>query len=170
MKRATGLVLAVLAFAVVTHADGIEYSRPENAGMQADLRDGAPFTEKLQSLNVLDRESVALRARGDLAERGNAERLTDFGFYSHFGDSEEAVANPIESDSMRLRLESIWGDRYDAPRRYFWIEHSDPFQRALGVQDAPEPGTLLLMGVGLAALAIWKRRTRTSEQPFVRYF
>jgi hypothetical protein len=171
MKRAMGLVLVVLAFAVVAHADGIEYGRSENAGIQADVRDRAPFAETLQSSNVLmERDSIAFRAGGAFLESGDAERLTDYVFYSHFGDSEEVAKRAIESDSARLRLESVWGDHYPGLGEFLRVERPDPFRHELGVQDVSEPETLLLMGAGLAALALWKRRTSASEQPFARFF
>jgi hypothetical protein len=171
MKRAIGLVLAILAFAVVAHADGIEYSRLEYAGVSADLRAEAPFTEALYSSNLLmGPGNIAFRAGGTFAELGDAERLTDLVSYAHFGDSAKAADESAEFDSIWRRLESIWVNRYDGRREYLRIEHSDPFRAALGVDDVPEPETLLLTGVGLAALAIWKRRTRRSERPFVRFF
>jgi hypothetical protein len=60
-------------------------------------------------------------------------------------------------------LNSNWGDRYDGLGEYLRIEHLDPFRRALGVQEIPEPETLLLIGAGIAALTKWKRRMITSE-------
>jgi PEP-CTERM motif len=67
-------------------------------------------------------------------------------------------------------LEGNLRDRDDGPGEYFRSEHPDPFRRALGVQEVPEPGTLLLMGAGPAALALWKRRTITRERRIVRFF
>jgi hypothetical protein len=164
MKRAMGLVLAALAFAMVTHADRIEYGgRAYAAGAGAELRAQTPSTLALDGSNpLIDAGSIASRAGWPFGEPGDAERLTDLVFYSHFGDSEEAVVRPVEFDSIRQRLASIWGDRYDRLREYLRIEHSDPFRPTLGVEEVPEPGTLLLIGTGLAALAVWKRRTITS--------
>jgi hypothetical protein len=262
MKRAMGLVLAVLPFAVVVHADGIEYGgRDYAASVAAELPSPAWFTETLHGSKLLtDSRSIGLRARASSSESGDAERLTDFVYYSNFGDSEEAAERPvelavpafavvadagsvenggrdyapganadlesdaqfaealhssnvllgpgsmafgaggsflgasdaarlsdlvvssrfgdseeagdrpIESDPTRLRLENIWAYRVGGLGEFLRIERPDPFRRELGVQDVSEPGTLLLMGAGLAALALWKRRTRASEQPFVRYF
>jgi hypothetical protein len=165
MKRTMGIVLAVLAFAVVTHADRIEYGgRDYAAAAGAESRSQASFTEALQSANLLiGPGSIACRAGRPFGESGDAERLTDLFFYSHFGDSEEAVERPVEFDSIRQRLDNIGGEHYDGLREYLRLEHSGPFRRALGVEEVPEPGTLLLMGAGLAALAMWKRRTITSE-------
>jgi hypothetical protein len=165
MKRAMGLVLALLAFGVVTHADRIEYGGSDYAaGAGAELRAQAPSTGALDGSNLLiDAGSIAFRAGRPCGESGDAERLTDLVFYSHFGDSEEAVEHPVEFGSVRQWLDSIWGDYYHGLGEYIRIEHSEPFRRALGVQDVPEPGTLLLMGAGVAALALWKRRTITSE-------
>jgi PEP-CTERM motif len=173
MKQATGLVLAVLAFAVVAHADRIEYGgRDYAAGAGAELTAQATFTEALRNSKLLlDSGSIALRAGAISSESGDAARLSDFVYYSHFGDSEEAAERPIESDPTRLRLENIWADRVEGLGEFLRIERRDPFRRELGVQDVSEPGTLLLMGAGLAALALlWKRHASRSEQPFVRIF
>jgi hypothetical protein len=172
MKRAVGSAVAVLAFAMVTHADRMTYDGSDYAmGAGADLRSEAPSTEVLHGSNLLvGPRSMAFGVGRAFLEGGDAKRLTDLVFYSRFGDSEEAVERPIESDSMRLRLESIWGDHHDGLGEFLRIEHPDPFRRELGVQDVSEPGTLLLTGAGLAALALWKRRTSRSEQPFVRFF
>ena len=172
MKRAMGLALAVLAFAVVTQADRLTYGGSDYAmRAAADLRSEALSTEAPHSSNpLIGPGDVAFGAGRAFLESGDAERLTDFVFYSHFGDSEEAVERSIESDSMRLRIESIWGDHHEGPGEFLRIEHPDPFRRELGVQNVSEPGTLLLMGAGLAVVALCKRRTSASEQPFVRFF
>ena len=98
MKRAMGLVLAVLAFAVVAHADGIEYSgRDYAASVAAELPSPASFTETLHVPKLLtDSRSIELRARASSSESGDAERLTDFVYYSNFGDSQEAAERPVE--------------------------------------------------------------------------
>jgi hypothetical protein len=165
MKRAMGLILAVLSFGVVAHADRMEYSGTDYAGgAGTELRSDATFTEALDgSYDLIEPGSIALRAGRSLAESGDGERLTDYVLYSHFGDSAEVDVVPIQFDSTRPRLNSNWGDRYDGLGEYLRIEHLDPFRRALGVQEIPEPETLLLIGVGIAALTIWKRRMITSE-------
>jgi hypothetical protein len=172
MKRASGLVLAILAFAVVTHADRMIYGGSEYAmGVGGDVRFEAASTEVLHSSNlVVGPGRMAFGPGRAFLEAGDAVQRTDLVFYSRFGDSEEAVERPIQSDSMRLRFESIWGARYEGLGEFVRIEYPDPFRRELGVQDVSEPGTLLLMGPGLAALALWKRRASASEQPFVRFF
>jgi hypothetical protein len=172
MKPAMGLVLAVFAFAVVTHADGMTYGGSDYAMRAgAELRFEAPSTGALHGADLLIRRGdMAFGAGRAFLVSGDAERLTDFVFYSHFGDSEEAVERPIESESMRLRLESIWGDHHEGSGEFLRIEHPDPFRREVAVQDVSEPETLLLMGAGLAALALWRRRTSASEQKFVRFF
>jgi hypothetical protein len=263
MKRGMGLVLAVLTFAVVAHADGIEYGgRDYAAGVAAELASQASFTEALHSSRLMmDSRSIGLRGRAISSESGDAERLTDFVYYSHFGDTDEvaerpagpavpafavvapagsvenggqdyapganadlgpqassaealqssnfwigpggmpfgageaflgasdaarlsdlvvssrfgdseaAGERPIESNSTRLRIESNWGDHGEGPGEFLRIERPDPFRRELGgVQDVSEPETFLLLGAGLAALALWKRRASASGQPFVRFF
>jgi PEP-CTERM motif len=162
MKRAMGLILAVLVFAVVAHADGIQYHGWEYAA-GADLRSDALFTGALHSSNVLiEPGRLVFSAGRTLAEFGDAERLSDYVFYSHFGVLKEALEGPVELDSLRRRLDSLRGDRYEGPSDNLRIEHADPFRRTLGVQEVPEPGVLLLMGGGLAALALWKRLTMPS--------
>jgi hypothetical protein len=165
MKRAIGLVLAVLAFGVVTRADRIEYGGSDYAASAGgDLRSEAQFTDVLQSANLLIGPGrIAFRAGRTFAKSGDAEPLTDYVYYSHFGDSEEALEVPVKSDSSRPQLGSIWGEYCDGLGKYIQVEHSEPFRRALGVQDVPEPGTLLLLGAGVSALALWKRRAITFE-------
>lgn len=164
--------MAVLAFAVVAHADRIEFGGSDYAaGAGVDLRLQAPSTEALhRSILFVEPRSIGYRADGVFLESGDAERLTDYAIYSRFGDSEEAVEGRVESDSIRSRLDGNWGHRYGGPGEYFRIEPPDPFRRSLGVQEVPEPGMLPLMGAGLAALALWKRRRITSERRFVRLF
>jgi hypothetical protein len=162
-----------LAFAVAARADRIEYGGSDYAaGAGADLRSQAPSTEALHSSDLLvEPGSIAFGAGGILSEWGDAERLTDYVFYSHFGgDSAKAVEGPVDSDSIRRRLDGILGDRYDGPGEYFRVGHPAPFRRALGVQAVPEPGTLLLLGAGLAVLALWKRGTIASEERFAGFF
>jgi hypothetical protein len=113
MKRASGLVLAILAFAVVTHADRMIYGGSEYAmGVGGDVRFEAASTEVLHSSNlVVGPGRMAFGPGRAFLEAGDAVQRTDLVFYSRFGDSEEAVERPIQSDSMRLRFESIWGAR-----------------------------------------------------------
>ena len=164
--------LAVPAFAVVADAGGIEDGDWDYAlGANADLWSDAQFTEELQSSNVLPGPgSMAFGAGGAFLQASDAARLSDLVVSSRFGDSEEAGDRLIESDPTRLRLENIWAYRVGGLGEFLRIERPDPFRRELGVQDVSEPGTLLLMGAGLAVLALWKRRTSAPEQPFVRYF
>jgi hypothetical protein len=161
MKRAMGLVLAVLAFAVVAHADKIECGGWNYAtGAGTDLQSPGLSAEVLHSSNpLLERGSIAFHADRAFVRSDETERLTDYVFYSHFGDSEEVVEGPVEFDSIRRRLDGILGDRYEWGVEYPRTEHPEPFHRSIpGLQEVPEPGTLLMMGMGLAALAIWKRR------------
>jgi hypothetical protein len=113
MKRAMGLILAVLAFAVVAHADRIAYGGSDYAlGVGADLRSEAPSTEALHTLNPLTESgNMGFRANGALFGSGAAERLTDYVFYSRFSDSAKAVGGSVEFDSIRGRLVGNLGDR-----------------------------------------------------------
>jgi hypothetical protein len=172
MKRATGLVLAILAFAVLTHADRMTYGGSEYAiGAGGDCRSETASTEALHGSNLrMGPGNMEFGAGRAFFGSGDTERVSDLVLYSRFGASERAVERRIETDSMRLRWESIWGDRYEGLGEFLRIDHPDPFRRELGVQDVSEPGTLLLMGAGLMALALWKRRAITPEHPFVRFF
>jgi hypothetical protein len=160
MTRAMGLIWAVLAFAVVAHADRIGYGGSDYAaGAVPDLRSEAPSTEVLHSPNLLiEPGGMAFRANGALFGSGDAERLTDYVFYSSLGLA-KAVEGSAEFDSNPGNL----GARYGEGGEYFRVEHPDPFRRELGVQEVPEAGTLVLMSAGLGALALWKRRMITPE-------
>jgi hypothetical protein len=161
MKRATGLVLAVLALAVVAHADRIEYGGGEYAArIGADFRSQVPSPEALQSPELLLAPGgVVFRAGPTFRLSDDSELLTDDVFYSHSADSEKTAADPVEFDSLRRRLDAILGEHHDGRGEHLGVEHSDPFRRALGVQEVPEPQSLLLTGLGLLALAIWKSRS-----------
>src|SRR5271163_426624 len=114
MKRATGLFLAVLAFAVAAHADRIAYGGSDYAAsVGADLRSEAPSTEALHASNPLTEPSTtAFRVNGALFGSGDAERLTYYVFYSRFGDSAEAVERSAEFDSIPGKLVGNLGYRY----------------------------------------------------------
>ena len=151
MKRAMGLTLAVLTFAIVAHADGIEYGR-------SDLRSQALSVEALESSNhFMDLGSTAFRTDLVFLGTDDAAGSTDYLFYSHFGDSEKAVGGPIDFDSIRLGVDGPLGTRHDERGGRFGIVHPEPFHRILGVQEIPEPGTVLLLGVGLTLMTVWKR-------------
>ncbi len=161
MKRAMALVLAVLAFAVVAHADRIAYGSGEYAGRTGeDFWSLASSSKTLHGSQVVnDRGEIALVAGNSFSTPDDSERLTDGVFYADFVDSAKTAENSIEFDSIRLRLNGFDSAQEDRRGEHWGIVHSDPFRRALAVEEVPEPATLLLMGIGLMALAIWKRRS-----------
>jgi hypothetical protein len=158
MKRAMGLVLGVLAFAVVAHADRIAYGSGENAARTGeDFWSLAPSTATLQSSNLLnERGKIALVAGNSFSTPDDSERFNIDVFYSDFADPAKTAENSVEFDSVRRRV-----DGFDGRGEHLGIVHSDPFRRALAVEEVPEPATLLLMGIGLMALTPWKRRSVT---------
>jgi hypothetical protein len=156
MKRAMGLVLAVLAFAVVTHADRIAYGSGEYAGRTGeDFWSLAPSTATSHGSNVVnDRGEIALVAGNSFSTPDDSKRLTDGVFYPDFADSAKTGENSAEFDSLRRHLNG-----FDGRGEHLGTVHSDPFRPALAMEEVPEPATLLLMGVGFMALAMWKRRS-----------
>jgi len=65
----------------------------------------------------------------------------------------------VEFGSVRRRWNGLPGTQDDGHGEHLGVVHSDPFRRALAVEEVPEPATLLLMLAGFMALAIWKRRS-----------
>jgi hypothetical protein len=159
MKRAMGLVLAVLAYAAVAHADRIAYGSAEYAGRTGeDFWSLAPSRATSQGSNLLDeRGKIALIAGGSFRTPDDPERLTDGVFYPDFADRTKTAGNSVEFDSVRRRLNGFPVTQEDGRGEHLGIVHSDPFRRAFAADEVPEPATLLLMGVGFMALAIWKR-------------
>jgi hypothetical protein len=163
MKRAMGLVLAVLAFAVVAHADRIAYGSGEYPGRTGeDFWSLAPSTATSQGSNLLnERGKIALGAGYDFSTPDDPERLTDGVFYPDFTDSGKTAENSAEFDSLRRHLNGSDGTQDDGGGEDLGIVHSGPFRRALAVEEVREPATLLLLLAGFMALAIWKRRSAT---------
>jgi hypothetical protein len=161
MKRAMGLILAVLAFAVVVHADRIAYGSGEFAGRTGeDFWSQGSTSDALQSSHLLDEPGkIAFRAGTRFNGTDDAGRLTDGVFYSHFADSENTAEDPAKFDSIRRSLHGIPGDHDDGRGEHLGSEDRDPFHHLFGVQRVPELGTLTLIGVGFMALAVWKRRS-----------
>jgi PEP-CTERM motif-containing protein len=156
MKRAMGLVFAVFAFAVVAHADRISYGGAEYAGRTGeDYRFLAPSTDTLQSSYLVNEPSTIALGRGDsFSAPDDPERFINEVFYSDLAYSAKTAENSVEFDFVRRYL-----DGFDGRGEHLGIVHTDPFRRAFAVEEVPEPATLLLMGVGFIALAIWKRRS-----------
>jgi hypothetical protein len=155
MKRAMGLVLGVLAFAVVAHADRIAYGNAEYAGGTGeDFVFRAPSTEAWESSDLVKAPGKTALGPGanfsapDDVAPSNAEV-----FNSGFFNSTKTAEHSVEFDSILLRL-----DGFDGKGKHSGIVHSDPFRRAIAVAEVPEPDTLLLTMAGLIALGVWKRR------------
>jgi PEP-CTERM motif len=164
MKRAMGLLLGVLAFAVAAHADRMEYGGSGYA-TTADLRSQATSTEPLLNSNLLTEPgSLEFRADGALSEPGDSARLTDHVFHTQFADSATIIEDSAEFDAIGRQLNGFRGVVDDARGKSFGIEHPDPFRRVLAVMEVPEPGTLLLVAMGIVALAFWKQRRDHSER------
>jgi PEP-CTERM motif len=156
MKRAMGVVGAVLAFAVVAHADRIAYGSREYAARTGeDFRSVAPSLETSHSPYLLKEPGKISFGAGDrFPTPDDPESLAGGVFYADFADSAKPAEDPVEFDSIRGRLNG-----FDGRGENLGFVHSDPFHRAFAVEEVPEPQTLLLLGVGLLALAIWKQRS-----------
>jgi hypothetical protein len=141
MKRAMGLVLTVLAFGLTAHADRISSSNEAFIGRAGEvIAPQAATTEALSGFGALDISA----------------RLTDDVFNSRFSDSAESAR---DSTVIQEWLDGFWGTVNDRRNGRLGIGHRDPIYRSiLGVQEVSEPGTLLLMGMGLALLAVGMRR------------
>ena len=162
MKRAMGLILAVLAFAVVAHADRMAYSGVGEFGERTGEGSWSlgSTTAPLQSSQLLDEpREIAFRAGTRFSGSDDSVRLTDDVFYSHFADSANTADDPTDFDSIRRRLDDFPGTRDDGRGKHLGTVDPEPFHRAPGVEVVPEPGTLTLIGVGFVALAFWKRRS-----------
>jgi hypothetical protein len=106
MKRAMGLILAVLSFGVVAHADRMEYSGTDYAGgAGTGLRSDATVTEALDgSYDLIEPGSIALRAGRSLAESGDGERLTDYVLYS-------LPAQPVDATPSSALIRQCFRER-----------------------------------------------------------
>jgi hypothetical protein len=156
MKRAMGLVLAVLAYAVVAHADRMVYGSQEDAARTGEeFRALAPSSERLHSSYLVNEPGkISFAADNRFSTPDDPEPLAGGASYAAFADLAKTAENSVEFESIRARLSG-----FDGRGENLGIVRSDPFHRALAVEDVPEPETLLLMGLGLLALAIWKQRS-----------
>jgi PEP-CTERM motif len=165
MKRAMGLVLMVSGFAVAAHADRMVYGDGVVGGHAGEvIGPQASFTEAVVAGNLADETGTTARGwSSSLSTVESPVRLTDDVNYSQFNVFAETAGDSSGFDFIRGAWDGFPGKRDDGRGDRFGIDHPEPFHRFVGVQEIPEPGTLLLMGAGLAALALWKRRTITSE-------
>jgi hypothetical protein len=156
MKRAMGLVLAVLAYVVVAHADRMVFASQEDASRAGEeFRALAPSSERLHSSYLANEPGkISLAADNRFSTPDDPEPLAGGASYAAFADLAKTAENSVEFESIRARLSG-----FDGRGENLGIVHSDPFHRALAVEDVPEPETLLLTGLGLLALVIWKQRS-----------
>jgi hypothetical protein len=163
MKRAMGLVLVVLASAVVAHADRIEYDGGAVAA-QDGKGFGAQVASKEAAVIVVDGTSASAREWSTtLSSLESPSRLTDDISSSEFNESAKTAEVSGGSESIRSALDGFRGTRDDGRRGRFGIEHQESVHRFLGIQDVPEPGTVLMLGMGLALITVWKRRNLMHE-------
>jgi hypothetical protein len=156
MKRAMGVVLAVLAFAVLVRADGIAYGSREDIGRAGeDVWSLGRSSETLASSYVLKEPGKIALAGRSFGVPDDRDRLVDDILYSDFAASAKTAEGRVEFNSIRHPVSGFHGTQDE----HLGIVHSDPVRRAFAVAEVPEPETLLLMMAGLVALAIWKRRS-----------
>lgn len=167
MKRAMGLILMVLGFAMVAHGDRIAYDGAavipragEVLGVSATL-DATTGT----AIPGDDTGTIAWRGSSLSASKSQA-RLTDDVFYPPLGESAKIGGDSAGFDFFRGVSGGFTGTRDDGRGGRFGIYDPEPFHRYLGVQEIPEPGTLHLLAVGLVLMAIWMRRSAVhAEDP-----
>ena len=162
MKRAMGLVLAVLAFAVVAHADKLAYDGVgQFVGRTGeDSWSRGSSTAVLQSSRLLDEPgNIAFSAGTLLSGSDDSVRLTDDVFNSGFSDSANTADASTDRDSTRRHLDGSPGTGDDGHGKHIGTVDPKPFHHDLPVEVVPEPGTVTLLGVGFMALAFWKRRS-----------
>src|ERR1700730_5568256 len=137
MKRAMGLILAVLAFVVVAHAETVAYDGVREFGARTGENSWSlgSTTEALQSSQLLDEPGkIAFRAGTSFSGSDDSVRLTDDVFYSHFADSANTAEDPTDFDSIRRSLNGIPGGHDDGHGKHLGTVDPDPFHRVLGVQ------------------------------------
>jgi hypothetical protein len=156
MKRAMGLVLGVLAFAVVAHADGIPYGSGQySGGTGEDFGFRAPSIEAWESSYLV--KAPGKTALGAVASFRTPDDVAspNFEFFnSDFFSAAKTAENSVEFDSIWFRFHG-----FDGKGKHLGIVHSDPFRRAIAVAEVPESDTLWLTMAGLVAPGVWKRRS-----------
>lgn len=160
MKPALGLILAVLAFAVTAQADRVSYSGEALVGRAGKvLTPQAVPTEAPAIAILLDEPGTINRDSSTNFDRlGSPVCLTDDVPGSRFDDPVTFGRGSAQFCFIQLRLDGFLGRQDDGRGGRFGIEHPEPVHRFLGIQDVPEPRTVLMMGVGLALIAVSKRR------------
>jgi PEP-CTERM motif len=159
MKRAMGLALMVLGFAVAAHADRVTSDGLEGRTGEVLVVHAAP-TEALGTAILVDEAGMFQRDwSSNFGALDNSGRLTANIFDPRFDGSTTTARGSADSNFVQEWLDGILGTRDEGRGSRFGINHPEPFHRFLGVQDVPESGTLLLMGMGLALIAVRMRRS-----------
>ena len=163
VKRAMGLIFMVLGFAVVAQADRMAYDGGAVMPSGGEAI-GAParFAAEVGGAILVD-DTGRIARDGDttFSKSEKYAQLTSEVFYSQVNDSAKTDWQSSEHDSIRAVLDGFAGTRDDGRGGRFGVDHPEPFQRFLGVQEIPEPRTLALLGIGLALIAVWKRSSVT---------
>ena len=160
MKRAMGLVLVILAFALVTHADGIKSGNRDFAARSGDFFGSQALAAELESAYRADeRDLTVLDEARSSRSLDNAERLHADIFFFSLVDWSKLGTGSAEFDFLRGRSDGLAGTHDTWRGRLSGFDHPEPFHADPGTETVPEPGTLLLIGAGCMALAVWKRRS-----------
>lgn len=157
-----GLVLMVLGFAVAAHADRMVYDDGVVGGRAGKaIRPQASFTEAVVAGNLADETGTTLRGWSTLSTAESPTRLTDDVDYSQVNVPAKTAGDSSAFDFTRGAHDGFPGKRDDEHGSRFGIDHPEPFRRFIEVQEIPEPGTLPLLGIGLALMAVWMWRSGT---------
>lgn len=160
MKRAMGLILMVLGFAVVAHGDRVAYDGAAVIPRAGEvLGASATFDAATGTAIPGDDTGTIAWVGSSLSTSGSRARLTDDVFYPPLSESAEIGGDSAGFDFFRGVLGGFTGTRDDGRGGRFGIYDPEPFHRYLGVQEIPEPGTLQLLVVALVLMAIWMRRS-----------
>jgi hypothetical protein len=164
MKPAIGLILAVLSFAVIAQADRVSCSGEALVGRAGKvLTPQAAPTEAPAIAILLDEPGTIDRDPStNFDGLGSPMRLTDDVLGSRFDDPATLDRGSAQFYFIQLWLDGFLGRQDDGRGGRFGIEHPEPVRRFVGIQDVPEPGTVLMMSVGLALIAVSKRRASNS--------
>jgi PEP-CTERM motif len=158
MKRAMVFVLVILAFAVVTRADGITIGNGDFAARSGDFFGSQAFAAELQGAYRADEGGLAVLDEGrSLRSVDDAERLNADVFFFSFLAWSKLGDDSAEFDFIHRRIDGLAGTHDKWRSRLSGFEHPEPFHAEPGVETVPEPGTLLLIGAGCMALAVRKR-------------
>jgi hypothetical protein len=156
-----GLVLMVLGFAVAAHADRMAYGDGVVGGHGGEaIGRQTSFTEALAAGNLADETGTAARGwSSTLSTEESGVRLTDDVDYSQFNVLAKTAGDSSGFDFIRGAWDDFPGKGEDGRGNRFGVDHAEPLRRFVGVQEIPEPGTFPLLGIALALMAVWMRRS-----------